>query len=283
VGPTRRRGGTRPSVNKEEQEIEQAALIGSATTRILDARSVAALKAAAGKGQELRLPEGIDVERLSRAADMERILFRDVHLSQVPEPTSDEQNGAPLRCPSSTELEAAAHAMAASISFRRLATALKHGLMDPEIAAEAMAHVRAAARLFKFSVDAPPGARRAVVMSLMEFQCEGIYELMREGTEQVRANLVRSVALGVISGICVRVPDLADVAQKPESLRAALAVARAWTNARQGGPGIDTALQNLFNLLGLPLGWRSVRQARMDWRRTRRDGKPRARKGGSRG
>ena len=149
MGPTRRRGGTRPSVNKEEQEIEQAALIGSATTRILDARSVAALKAAAGKGQELRLPEGIDVERLSRAADMERILFRDVHLSQVPEPTSDEQNGAPLRCPSSTELEAAAHAMAASISFRRLATALKHGLIDPEIAAEAMAHVRAAARLFE--------------------------------------------------------------------------------------------------------------------------------------
>jgi hypothetical protein len=223
----------------------------------------------------------LDRDERSRAAELELHLFLAFHLSQVQEPTSDddcEEDGTARRKPSTAEIEAAAFAQALSVSFRELATALKHGLMGPDDAVEAMRRVRTGARLFDFPWDASHKARRDMVMDLVEHQLAGIGGELRAMQPPRRVPHLSAAALGVLSGICVRMPDLAGAAQQPEVLRAVAAVVRARAGVRDGGPGIDAALQRLFATLGMPLHKNSVRQARMDWKRERRDGKPRRRK-----
>jgi hypothetical protein len=228
----------------------------------------------------LPLSEALNRDGGTRAVELERHVFLAFHLDQVPDPASEEadEGEAARRRPSTAELEAAAFAMALSVSLRDLASALKHGLLGQDDAAKATRLVRAGARLFDFPWEAPPKARRHMIMDLVEHQLAGANESIRDMKGPQRVRYLSSVALGVLSGICVRMPDLATAAQQPEALRAVVAVVRARGGVRDGGPGIDTALQRLFNALGLPLSRDSVRQARMDWKRERRDGKPRRRK-----
>jgi hypothetical protein len=235
----------------------------------------------AGMSLPGRLSEALGRKGETPALEYDRYMGLGFSLSQVPDPTSEEaEEGATHRQPSTAELEAAAFAMLLSVSLRDLATDLKHGLLGQEDAGKATRFVRTVARLFNIPWDAPPRARRNMIMDLVEFQAEHAVPVaaIRDMPPDARITYLSSFALGAISGICVYLPDLATAAQQPDALRAMAAVIRARVGVRDGGPGIDTALQRLFMALGVPLPKNSVRQARMDWKRERREGKPRRRK-----
>jgi hypothetical protein len=213
-----------------------------------------------------RMPLEVDPKG-STGADLTASLFQTRHLDEIPAPEEDES--VERREPAKEELLLAAHAMAISLSFRRLATELKHGLVDAAAVPEVASLVQAGSQLFDFWGDSPSRCR-SMILALVDYQTDGLSD----------AASLRGAALGVVNGICERMPNLSAAAKTEESLRALVAVVRAWAQQREGGPGIDTALDTLFTALGVPLkDAKSVRQARMDWKRAKREGGRRPRKG----
>ena len=218
------------SLDEETDVIEWAGM------RVLDAEAAAALNVAAAKRGPLVLPEDTDLDRLPRAGEMERVLFREFHLAEVPAPTSEEEPGAATAIKRRTRGGRPRDGAFERVSCGRHRTEIPDSWIRAK-PPKPSTRVRAGARLFDFPWDASPSPRRAMIMSLVEHQLEGMYDPIRKMTAQGCSRFLGSLAIGVISGICVRMTDLAALAQKPESLRAAMAVVRAGAMARGGDEG----------------------------------------------